>query len=272
MSATFWEYDTRLGRRWNIDNIYKSWQSNYVCFSNNPINKIDPNGDDDFFNKDGTYSHSKGKGTSIYVQTDKGNVLFIKVVTNTMSNRFVLAGVTLYYANQVGITGKVGVGNSTKSVQDGTLAFTFGEEIYVNVKGGGASSMLNNYNNLKSVLEHEKDHKAKGHGHNQSSNLEHAGVYLNQVKDKSFGKTSTDFKEGMVGSICNYMSAAAQEVGGSGGSGNFNQINDMISQLNSQSKKTGYTFRLVQTQEGGMNPELDKYEVRASKVKKTDKK
>jgi hypothetical protein len=46
----------------------------------------------------------------------------------------------------------------------------------------------------------------------------------------------------------------------------------LISQLNSQSKKTGYTFRLVQTQEGGMNPELDKYEVRASKVKKTDKK
>jgi len=36
-SAEFWEYDTRLGRRWNIDPILKPWESPYACFANNPI-------------------------------------------------------------------------------------------------------------------------------------------------------------------------------------------------------------------------------------------
>ncbi|MCK6612229.1 MAG: hypothetical protein L6Q78_14465 [Bacteroidia bacterium] len=46
MTAEFWEYDTRLGRRWNVDPIswLKSWISSYHSFSNNPILNIDPNG------------------------------------------------------------------------------------------------------------------------------------------------------------------------------------------------------------------------------------
>jgi hypothetical protein len=36
-TAKFWEYDTRLGRRWNIDPVVKQWESGYSCFSNNPI-------------------------------------------------------------------------------------------------------------------------------------------------------------------------------------------------------------------------------------------
>ena len=43
-TALFWEYDTRLGRRWNIDPVVKQWMSSYHAFSNNPIAKIDPNG------------------------------------------------------------------------------------------------------------------------------------------------------------------------------------------------------------------------------------
>jgi len=36
-SAQFWEYDTRLVRRWNVDSVLKVWQSGYSCFGNNPI-------------------------------------------------------------------------------------------------------------------------------------------------------------------------------------------------------------------------------------------
>src|SRR5690554_4189653 len=46
MTATFWEYDTRLGRRWNIDPVVKPWESGYAVMGNNPIWNIDPNGDD----------------------------------------------------------------------------------------------------------------------------------------------------------------------------------------------------------------------------------
>jgi hypothetical protein len=36
-TALFWEYDTRLGRRWNLDPIPNAFVSNYNCFGNNPI-------------------------------------------------------------------------------------------------------------------------------------------------------------------------------------------------------------------------------------------
>ncbi len=46
MTAMFWEYDARLGRRWNRDPKGLFWESPYVCFSNSPIQMIDPNGDE----------------------------------------------------------------------------------------------------------------------------------------------------------------------------------------------------------------------------------
>jgi hypothetical protein len=44
-TATFWEYDTRLGRRWNLDPKPTVGISDYACFGNNPIWFSDVNGD-----------------------------------------------------------------------------------------------------------------------------------------------------------------------------------------------------------------------------------
>ena len=44
-TAEFWEYDSRLGRRWNLDPIVKENESPYLCFSGNPIWFSDPAGD-----------------------------------------------------------------------------------------------------------------------------------------------------------------------------------------------------------------------------------
>jgi hypothetical protein len=33
-SALFWEYDTRLGRRWNLDPKKKAWESDYSWWDN----------------------------------------------------------------------------------------------------------------------------------------------------------------------------------------------------------------------------------------------
>ena len=43
-TAEFWQYDPRLGRRWNIDPVIDPAQSPYACFNNNPIQYSDPNG------------------------------------------------------------------------------------------------------------------------------------------------------------------------------------------------------------------------------------
>jgi len=44
-TAEFWEYDSRTGKRWNIDPVVKPWESSYACFSNNPIFYSDPTGE-----------------------------------------------------------------------------------------------------------------------------------------------------------------------------------------------------------------------------------
>ena len=44
MTAEFWEYDTRLGRRWNLDPVSFISISSFACLKNNPIIFIDPQG------------------------------------------------------------------------------------------------------------------------------------------------------------------------------------------------------------------------------------
>ena len=46
MTAEFWQYDARLGRRWNLDPKSQMSISDYATFANNPIYNIDPNGDE----------------------------------------------------------------------------------------------------------------------------------------------------------------------------------------------------------------------------------
>lgn len=48
-TAEYWEYDGRLGRRWNLDPVVKMNESPYSCFSNNPIWLIDRLGNDTSF-------------------------------------------------------------------------------------------------------------------------------------------------------------------------------------------------------------------------------
>ncbi|UYQ95401.1 hypothetical protein MKQ68_09855 [Chitinophaga horti] len=45
-TAEFWEYDSRLARRWNIDPVVKHYESPYASLGNNPVNYSDPDGAD----------------------------------------------------------------------------------------------------------------------------------------------------------------------------------------------------------------------------------
>ena len=52
-TALFWEYDGRLGRRWNMDPVPVSEIGNYVVLGNNPILCMDEFGDElDVANKE----------------------------------------------------------------------------------------------------------------------------------------------------------------------------------------------------------------------------
>jgi len=69
-TALYWEYDTRLGRRWNVDPVVKSWVSGYAAFGNNPIRFVDTNGDDWVESKDGGVRRNENVTAKNY--QDKG--------------------------------------------------------------------------------------------------------------------------------------------------------------------------------------------------------
>jgi hypothetical protein len=45
-TAEYWEYDSRIGRRWNVDPVLKVGESPYLTFGGNPVMYSDPNGAD----------------------------------------------------------------------------------------------------------------------------------------------------------------------------------------------------------------------------------
>jgi RHS repeat-associated protein len=57
-TAEFWEYDSRLGRRWNVDPVTNASMTPYAVFNNNPIYYIDPLG------LEGEEPQNPGKGTA----------------------------------------------------------------------------------------------------------------------------------------------------------------------------------------------------------------
>ena len=56
-TAEFWEYDVRLGSRWNVDPITTISQSPFVTF-NNPLRNVDPSGST-------TIDHTVKKGETL---------------------------------------------------------------------------------------------------------------------------------------------------------------------------------------------------------------
>ena len=44
-TSEFWEYDTRIRRRWNLDSRPRVGVSDYSLLNNSPITNVDPNGD-----------------------------------------------------------------------------------------------------------------------------------------------------------------------------------------------------------------------------------
>ncbi len=61
----FRQLDTDLGRWWRIDPVFKANWSPYVSMSNNPVLRIDPRGDDDYYDMNGKFIGSTSSGDAI---------------------------------------------------------------------------------------------------------------------------------------------------------------------------------------------------------------
>ena len=77
-TAEYWQYDSRLGRRWNVDPIIKPSLSSFSTFANNPIYFMDIFGlDTIFYNKD-WINYTIKKGGKDVVKLPEVEVVFLK--------------------------------------------------------------------------------------------------------------------------------------------------------------------------------------------------
>jgi RHS repeat-associated protein len=86
-TAMYWEYDSRIGRRWNVDPKAEISESFYLCLGNNPIKYSDKNGD----KKDG------------WIKDSEGNVSFdSRINSQSDANAFYGKGTTYISPNSAG--------------------------------------------------------------------------------------------------------------------------------------------------------------------------
>jgi hypothetical protein len=88
-TAVYWEYDSRIGRRWNVDPELHSWESPYSCFANNPIiftdvlgNVVKPKDEKSKEHLNEDLKKTFGDNARYFSYDPKGNLIFTGKVAN----------------------------------------------------------------------------------------------------------------------------------------------------------------------------------------------
>jgi len=267
-TTEFRQYDPRFGRWLSMDPVVKSHLSPYNSMSNNPLSRIDPKGDDDYFNHKGKFIKSDNKTTSNIIIVDKKKVeTQLKNVVFNKNNGFVVAAIARHYADEAGVSsqglrnGCYSVVNTKDAIQEGQLVkevtslFNSGtttgtddmanynpanKTISITLQSGKVFEQLNDANNFKSLIVHENDHR----GDIIHSDEAHIDVYLTQVKHKSWKETTPEWKKGQISNIEYYFGLLAKEPLNNSWSGQqTKERNDFIKVKKNEFKKAGVKLK-----------------------------
>jgi hypothetical protein len=271
----YWEYDSRIGRRWNVDRVVKAPLSSYLCFSGSPISRVDKNGADDYFDSFGNFLFSTKKGTQIKVirtwelsiammmsKDSEGTIttlaraMKMAVPLNTAEyesrSEFYNAAkwvntskILTYYGKQVGVKGDITT--YAEEGQSEIVAETSGGKergVSVNTNynsSGKISNSVNDIGGLKATLSHEMGHQIEGAS---MSFLDHANIYLNYDINTNYFKSikDADVKWGTLGSYANHILNHLVDTEGST-SGELEKKARAIEKTFND-KKTGYTISI----------------------------
>ncbi len=183
-TAEYWQYDSRLGRRWNVDPLFKRYPSAspYSTFSNNPMVWTDPSGAG---GETTVKTDAKGKTTAkveanIYVYTDKDNVdieSFAKTLEASLNQQF-------NQKNEDGNTKTIKVNkpktdeNGNPTTRPGTVVNAEVEYIFkvIPIKGGPeaavpkANSNKKIKNNYYLITSDSEKPNGEGNNHNYGGN------------------------------------------------------------------------------------------------------
>ena len=224
-TAEFWQYDARLGRRWNVDPEIKPWQSSYVALSNNPILMIDPFGDDDIFNKKGEFIKRTNTVTNnILIMDQNGKT---SLLSQTKLDQKALRNVGKHYAAQISdIAKNVNIwGLEDNSImttrgygginENNYLAIFISQGISPSVRSGLTSPEIDNYNDFQNTLIHEWWHYSQQYAQEknglwsrigpQDQNIRELDAYEYQISHKTWKNTSRSHQIRTISNIGTYL-------------------------------------------------------------------
>lgn len=214
-------YDPRLGKWWSLDPVMRSNISMYSAFSNNPIIKVDPRGDDDFFDLEGNFLFSTATKTD-YVMIVKLSQERVNEVMTTSSTYMEdleskSAPLSNYnddkYSNLYGNIAKHYNNNySGEKITEAPIITEYSASSaigHTNKKGqigitydytGEFSSLLNTGSNFANLLSHENKHRTSHLGKNTEMGTldgakNHLESYMDQIKHDSWANTTQDWKD-----------------------------------------------------------------------------
>ena len=188
----------------------KPWQSPYLFCSGNPVNRIDPDGKDDFFDNSGKFIRSTTTRTNnIYVIDGTTKTLLSNYKFN--SNRSMMR-VVFHYAQKIGgFDSNVTVGVDSRTNFNGEniqqlFAYSTQDNKHIRMvtNNGHFNENMNNISNMKSTIKHEQVHTQL----TESYNLEEIRVLIEQINDPSF-KNVTEKYQNM---ICKNLQDALVEL------------------------------------------------------------
>ena len=186
--------------------------SPYAWCSNNPINRIDLDGLDDEFDKEGYYLRHIDNGTDfVMVQNANGefqNITEFSYCEEDLANRAMLSNVMTYYGKQVGLDQTLDVCDVER---EGAMAVTDNDsdfhQVYVAVINGKIVLVASTGNNIMNSLVHEKDHVEKG----INNAIAELYAIVRQMSHPSWAKTTSEYKKGIIGYLAENANQALRK-------------------------------------------------------------
>jgi len=209
--TTMWrQYDPRLGRWLSLDPVFKPFISPYNSMSNNPISRIDPSGDDDYFNSKGEFLFRDNKKTD-----------YVKVII--WHREYSLTSMNIPFKESKGdisqealmnIVNHYALENKVSRVKEGAdvMVNDHSDKLSIYVKkdfhNGGykIDEMLSTASNITNVFEHEDKHVSDYFDGIPYHKIEsEITAVMKQVKSDSWEGTTPDFKEKLINSYAGYF-------------------------------------------------------------------
>ena len=154
-TAEYWMYDSRVGRRWNLDPVIKANESPYAVFGNNPVWNVDPNGADTlkYLSNNQALDAMKLASKTLKTTLDKKQKISTKTTSSTpskltsqVSGALVDAASDYAQKNKLSYQADAEFNNLVQDYADGLRqAYLFGGEQSFN----GISKYLNSQGNSK---------------------------------------------------------------------------------------------------------------------------